>query len=268
MSKKPMSTARATVISLIGCALVFALFHRWGGWPLNVLGTAVFGGGWAIMVFAAKSVGEDNAKTYTQIRAEVEQQPPVLRLAVAMAQPLRSYQLNMPIVLLTDSFNDYGLYMVHRLHAEQYQHAQDVFEDWLEHVRRALNLAPDAPLDFAQSLPILLSGRVESDSQVETEEQATSIVRLCHRIHTLLCAIEVDAISVESGQSLLQPLVEQVQQRYASWEDYARELKLGKWTYMRKDLFGITAQTVHFKDLLGSRMSPWQLTDIQLKLPS
>lgn len=268
MSKKPMSTARATVISLIGCALLFALFHRWGGWPLNVLGTAVFGGGWAIMVFAAKSVGEDNEKTYTQTRAEVEQQPPVLRLAVAMAQPLRSYRLNMPIVLLTDSFNDYGLYMVHRLHADQYQRAQNEVQDWLDYLRGTLNLAPDAPLDFVQSLPILLSGRVEPDSEVETEEQAISIVRLCERIHTLLCAIEVDAISVELGQSQLRPLVEQVQQRYASWEDYARELKLGKWTYMRKNLFGITAQAVHFKDLLGSRMSPWQLTDIQLKLPS
>ena len=34
------SVWRPTLISLVSCALIFAICHRWGGWPLNVLGTA------------------------------------------------------------------------------------------------------------------------------------------------------------------------------------------------------------------------------------
>ena len=261
---------RPTLISLVSCALIFAICHRWGGWPLNVLGTAVFGGLISIFAFARESVLKDEEKVFAHIQSVVEQSPPLQRLAVAMAQPLRSYHLNMPIPMLTESFSDYGLYMLHRLEPAHYQNARNQIDDWLALARQKRELPRDEPLGFVQSLFALQQAPVDADAEVEAksesvdEDPASSIVRLCYRIHLLVCAMEVDEISVESGEFLLAPLVAEVQRRYPSWAHYEHALQQGKWLYMRKDMFGKVAQSVHFRDLAKARMSPWKMTDIQL----
>ena len=134
------SVWRPTLISLVSCALIFVICHRWGGWPLNVLGTAVFGGLISIFAFARESVLKDEEKVFAHIQSVVEQSPPLQRLAVAMAQPLGSYHLNMPIPMLTESFSDYGLYMLHRLDTAQYQNARNQIDDWKDMVRQNRDL--------------------------------------------------------------------------------------------------------------------------------
>lgn len=233
-----------------------------------MLGTAVFGGLISIFAFARESVLKDEEKVFAHIQSVVEQSPPLQRLAVAMAQPLRSYHLNMPIPMLTESFSDYGLYMLHRLEPAQYQNARNQIDDWMALARKKRDLQPDEPLAFIQSLFALQQTPVAAESEVEAEpvdeNPASFIVRLCFRIHLLVCAMEVDEISVESGQLLLAPLVAEVQRRYPSWAHYEHALQQGKWLYMRKDMFGQVAQSVHFRDLAKARMSPWKMTDIQL----
>lgn len=207
----------------------------------------------------------DNVKVLNAVKAEVEQSPPLLRLSIAMAQPLRSYELRIPIPMLTESFNGHALYMLHRLDNEQYQHARQHVQDWLDCVRESLQLTQDDPLDFVQSIPLLQSLRADPDSTLEAIEQATSATQHCYRIHLFLCAMETRQISVELGEELLAPLILQMQQYYESWAAYAQALQQGKWLYVRKNLVGQTTQVIHFRDLLKSSLSPWAMTDIQLR---
>ena len=258
------SVWRPTLISLVSCALIFVICHRWGGWPLNVLGTAVFGGLISIFAFARESVLKDEEKVFEHIQSVVEQSSPLLRLAVAMAQPLRSYYLSMPIPMLTESFSDYGLYMLHRLDPAQYQNARNQIDDWKDMVRQNRDLSPDDPLEFLESLFALQQAPIDPQPEAPDDDPASFIVRLCYRIHLLVCAIEVDEISEDMGQHLLAPLVAEVQKRFPTWANYQHALQQGKWLYMRKDMFGKVAQSVHFRDLTQARMSPWKMTDIQL----
>ena len=255
---------RPTLISFVSCALIFAICHRWGGWPLNVLGTVVFGGLISIFVFAYEGVHKDEEKVFEHVQSVVEQSPPLLRLAVAMAQPLRSYRLNMPIPMLTEAFDDYGLYMLHRLDPRQYQNALNQIDDWKDLVRQQHGLNPDEPLEFIQSLFALQQAPIDPQSEAPDEDPASFVVRLCYQIHLLVCAIEVDEIPQDMAQHLLAPLVAEVQKRFPSWANYQHALQQGKWLYMQRNMFGQVAQSVHFRDLTKARMSPWKMTDIQL----
>ena len=264
MPPKPMSMSRAALYAALGCVLILApLIYLWK-WQTGLLVGGLLSALWLIFFFSWQSIKQDDAAHYQRIQAEVAQVPADIRLAIAMAQPLRSLGLLMPIPALTKSFNDYGLYMPGRLPAEQFIHAQITVGDWLAHAREKLELEPDAPLSFVQSMAVLDIPEVASITLAETEGEDLQIAYVCYLFHLLLCAMETEQLPVAQGLQVLTPLTQQIQARYGNWADYAADLQRSKWSYMRKNAWGLAAQATHFHDLLSSPLSPWALTDLHI----
>lgn len=256
-----MSLARALACSLFGALAALAFFvWLWKG-SVGVVVGGLLATLWGILVFAWRDAQKDDLALLERIHARVSQQDPVLRLAVALAQPLRSIVLSMPIPALTRRFDGWSLYEPGHLPPQAQAHAVQLVNEWRTQVREAAR--ESLPFDDFASLAILL---LDAPLDAPHEWTAETSARLCWRLNLLLCGMETGVLSAEAGRTLLAPAVDALQSRHADWASYAADLKQQRWDFVHRNAWGVAAMGGQFKDLFGKPLSPWALTPLKLPL--
>jgi len=258
---RPLPLARALAWSLLGALAALAFFAcLWKGAVGLVVG-GLLATLWVILVFAWRDAQKDDLALLERIQGRVAQQDPVLRLAVALAQPIRSIVLAMPIPALTRRFDGWSLYEPGHLPPQAQAHAVQLLNEWRAQVREAASEA--LPFDdFASLATLLLDAPLDAPHEWTAETSA----RLCWRLNLLLCGIETGALSADAGRTLLAPAVHALQSHHADWAGYAADLQQQRWDFVRRNAWGVAAMDVQFKDLFGKPLSPWALTPLKLPL--
>lgn len=263
---RPLSLARALAWSLLG-ALAALAFFAWlcFAWLWKGAAGVVVGGLlatlWVLLVFAWRDAQKDDLALLERIRGRVAQQDPVLRLAVALAQPIRSIVLAMPLPALTRHFDAWSLYEPGHLPPPAKAHAVQLVNGWRTQVREATS--QPLPFDDFASLAILL---LDAPLDAPHEWTAETSARLCWRLNLLLCGMETGALSADAGRTLLAPAVHALQSHHADWASYAADLKQQRWDFVRRNAWGVAAMGVQFKDLFDKPLSPWAPTPLKLPL--
>jgi hypothetical protein len=258
---RPLSLARAIAWSLLGTLIALAFFAwLWEGAAGLVVG-GLLAALWVIVVFAWRDARKDELALLERIRGRVSHQDPVLRLAVALAQPIRSIVLAMPIPAPTRRFDGWSLYEPGQLPPPAKAHAAQLVNEWRAQVREQAS----EPLpfdDFASLATLLLDAPLDGPH----EWTAGTSARLCWRLNLLLCGMDTSALSAEAGRALLAPAVHALQSHHADWASYAADLKQQRWDFVRRNPCGPAAPGVQFRDLFGKPLSPWALTPLDLPL--
>lgn len=258
---RPLSPARALAASALGTLAALAFFSwLWSpsvGLVVGGLSSAL----WVISVFAYREGQKDELALLERLRLRVSQQDPVLRLALALAQPIRSIALALPIPALTTRFDGRSLYEPGQLPPPALDHAHRWVDEWELAARD--DLGEPAPPEGFEPLARMLLGTAPDTLQPWTPDMSA---HLCWRLNLLLCAMETGALSAEAGHALLAPAVLALQSHHADWASYAADLKQQRWDFVRRNAWGVAALGVQFKDLFGKPSSPWALTPLKLPL--
>lgn len=224
----PSSLPRAVFKCLVGSAFAFAVCAWiWGTQTAPWVGT-LLAVGWVLLVFANRDLGRREAIDHERVKADVLAEPPLLRLALAMAQPLRSLELSMPIPSSMQCA-DWGLFALDRLRGANLGHARAVCRAWVGELRTRLGLSETAPLSFEQGLVFI--------ELAQTGDAASA----CRTLHRILCAMDTGNLAKERGIELLEPCVRQLQLRYASWAAYASALRKDPYDLVAKTAWGRVA---------------------------
>ncbi len=258
---RPMSLRRALAGSLLGTLAALAFF----GWLWKGSVGLIVGGLlsvlWVILMFAWRDAQKDDLALLERIRGRVSRQDPLLRLATALAQPIRGIVLAMPIPALTRRFDGWALYELGHLPPQARAHAVQLLDEWRAQVREQAS----EPLpfdDFASLATLLLDAPLDAPHAWTPETSA----RLCWRLNLLLCGMETGALPTEAGRALLAPAVRALQSHHADWASYAADLEQQRWDFVRRGAWGRAAMSVQFKDLFGKPLSPWALTPLKSPL--
>ncbi len=256
---RPMSISNALVYSVWGCLVVGGVGYGLWGVTGGLVMLGMFGFLWVVAVFSWRSIQQDDLAHYGQLQLTVAQSPPVIQMALGLAQPLRSYALVIPMEGWTSKYVDPGLCLLGHLEPSSQRHAQRAIANWLAQVREMMELPSDAPLAFAQTLALWPAPNLPERASAGPEPDPDGLVRMTWRIHLLLCAMETGDIDPEQGQAQLLPWVEYLQQRFSSWGDYAAVMNAARWSLLDKNLTGLALQAVHMRDLRSKPQSPWVL---------
>ena len=263
ITPRPMSLTGALAYALLGSGAAFALFCSiWWGQGAGPIVGGLASALWTLGVFAYRSMQKDEMALLERIRAHVAQQDPVLRLAVALAQPLRSLSLAMPIPMLTTRFDDWGLYETGRLPADAQAKAIHEVKEWQAHVAEHDPGGHRLPDDF-ESLVRMFPATSTASHDGRSETSA----RLCWHLHLLLCGMETGDLPPDAARALLEPAVRALQAQHADWASYAADLKQQRWNFVSRNIWGVASMAAQFRDLLNQPLSPWAMSELKLPLP-
>ena len=256
---RPMPLANVLVYGVFGCLVIGAVGYGIWGLRVGLVMLGIFGFLWVVAVLAWRSIQQDELAHYEQLQMTVAQSPPIIQMAMGLAQPLRSYALVIPVPMWTSKYADPGLCLLGHLEPSSQRHAERAIAHWLAQVRETMELPSDAPLAFAQALALWPIPALPERAAGAPEPDPDGLVRMTLRIHLLLCAMETGDIDPQQGQAQLLPWVRYLQQRFSSWGDYAAVMNAARWSLLDKNLTGLALQAVHMRDLRSKPQSPWVL---------
>jgi len=258
------SLGQALLRSAAGSLAALVLSVWLWGWKAGPVVAGIASVLWVILVFAWRSVRLDEDALPARIKARLAQHDPVLRLAVALAQPMRGLALAMPIPAPARRIDAPGQYGIGHLSGDELAKAGEEVQAWLDHAQELAGGLP-LPGGFAQIAALFLATPAEAADGAAPEPEPAAV--LCYRLHVLLCGMETGALPLAAGRALVAPAVRALQARYPDWQRYAADLRQEQWHFVRRTLWGKAALAVHLKDLLGQPLSPWAITELRLALP-